>query len=286
MTDQQPKQQLVSYHGGHTLFDGDGEPEQFVEAAIEKGFLALGFSEHMPPPSRYNYSFYPDPVSARKSFASYVETIRALQATYRSDLTILVGVETEYLPDEEGYVSHFLDEFDFDYVVGSVHFVAGMGFDASKEVYDEAAQKCGGYEELAVEYYRTIRGLLATNVTNVLGHLDLIDIFAPEHISGAAVREAEDQTLEAAKAAGVILDVNARGLLKPVKRVYPTVELLGRAHQLGIPATLGDDSHAPDQVGARLDQSMAVMRAAGYDAIATLLLEEGRLILGSIPLIR
>ena len=275
---------LVSYHGGHTLFDGDGEPEQFVEAAIARGFTALGFSEHMPPPPRYNYSFYPDPTVARRGFDNYVETITRLQATYRSDLPILLGMETEYLPDEEAYLADFLQAYRFDYVVGSVHFVAGVGFDISPDTYAQAAQLCGGYEGLAVEYYRMVRNLLAMNVTSVLGHLDMIDIFAPEPITGPRVREAEDETLEAARQADVILDVNARGLIKPVQRVYPRVELLRRAADLGVPATLGDDSHAPDQVGARLDRSLEAMLAAGYDSLETLLLDGERLVRRGFPL--
>ena len=36
MSQQQSTAPLVSYHGGHSLTDGEGEPERFVEAAIEK----------------------------------------------------------------------------------------------------------------------------------------------------------------------------------------------------------------------------------------------------------
>lgn len=275
---------LVSFHGGHTVFDGDGAPEQFVEAAIAKGFLALGFSEHMPPPPRYNYPFYPDPSTSRQQFDQYAKTITQLQTAYRSDLHILFGVETEYLPDEESYLSDFLGDFSFDYVVGSVHFVAGIGFDTSQQAYDRAVSACGGLEAMAVEYYRCVRGLLAMGVADVLGHLDLIDIFAPESISAPQVTEAEDETLAAARQANVILDVNARGLLKPVKRVYPRADLLARAQALGVPATFGDDSHAPDQVGARLEHCLRSMRTAGYDTVETLLRENQQVVRKTFPL--
>jgi histidinol-phosphatase (PHP family) len=284
VSQQQSTAPLVSYHGGHSLTDGEGEPERFVEAAIEKGFVGLGFSEHMPLPPRYAYPASPEWAILKKNFDGYVETIRKLQETYRADLSILVGIEAEYLPDEEAYLSGFLDEYAFDYVVGSVHFVAGIGFDYSQEFYDQAVEACGSYEGLAVEYYRTVRGLLAMGVTDVLGHLDLIDIFSPKSISGPQVREAEDETLEAAKRANAILDVNARGLIKPVQRVYPRVELLRRACELKIPATLGDDSHAPDQVGAHLEHSVAAMRAAGYTSIEALLLKDDRVVRQALPL--
>lgn len=266
---------LVSYHGGHTLFDGKGRPEEFVEAAIRQGFTAFGFSEHMPAPPRYPYPDHPSWDEALDRFGGYVETIDRLKTAYRNDLPILLGVEVEYLPDEEDYVREFLTRFTFDYVVGSVHFVAGIGFDYSKEWYDRAVAVCGGYEKLAIEYYRNVRSLLEMGISDVLGHLDLINIFAPGPITGGGVAEAEDETLAVARERGVILDVNGRGLIKACRQVYPRVELLRKACRMGIPATFGDDSHAPGEVGARLEEVRAVMRTAGYASLTALLPDSG-----------
>lgn len=286
MTEHVRSAPLVSYHGGHTLFDGKGDPEAFIEAALVKGFTALGFTEHMPAPARYPYPFpaQPDWATASRMFDQYVTTITRLQAAYRGDLPVLVGVETEYLPDEETYLADFLERYPFDYVLGSVHFVAGVGFDWSPEWYERAARICGGYEPLAVEYYRMVRGLLAMDVSDVLGHLDLIKVFSPEPITGPEVAEAERETLEAARKADVILDVNPRGLIKPCRQIYPRTELLAQARRLGIPATLGDDSHAPDEVGARLDDAVAAMREAGYTSLSVLLLDGHQIRRQELPL--
>lgn len=275
---------LVSYHGGHTVFDGRGDPEAFVRAAIEQGFSAFGFSEHMPPPARYRYPMYPDWTDAVRAFDRYVETATKLQSAYRDDLPILVGVETEYLPDEETYLADFIDQYPFDYVVGSVHFVAGIGFDYSPEWYGRAVQACGGYEGLAVEYYRMVRGLLGMNVADVLGHLDLVKKYASAPIAGQVVAQAERETLEAARTAGVILEVNPRGLVKPCRELYPRPELLAQARTMGIPATFGDDSHAPDEVGAGLDLAAAAMREAGYVALTALLLDGHQVIRQELPI--
>jgi histidinol-phosphatase (PHP family) len=271
VADPTPRAPLVSYHGGHTLYDGAGTPEQFVEAAIRQGFTALGFSEHMPAPARYPYPDHPPWDAAARMFDGYVEEITRLRSQYANELPILLGVETEYLPDEETYMTDFLAQYPFEYVVGSVHYVAGIGFDYSREWYDRAVAKCGGYEELACEYYRCMRSLLELDITDVLGHLDVINIFAPGPITGPAVTDAEDETLAMAKKHNVVLDVNGRGLIKPCKQIYPRVELLGRARTMGVPATLGDDSHAPEQVGARLDEAREVMRGAGYTSVTALL---------------
>lgn len=273
MTEHAPPYPLVSYHGGHAFFDGRGEPEAFVEAAIRQGFAAFGFSEHMPPPEPYAYVDFPPHADAMRVFDHYVERVTRLQTAYRDDLPILVGVETEYLPDQETYVADFIESYPFDYVVGSVHYVRGMIIDCSAEGHRQVVDACGGMEEMVEEYYRVVRGMLAMGVADVLGHLDLVKIFAGGLPKTPRIRDAERETLDAAMRAGVILDVNARGLRKPCREVYPGPELLAAARAMGLPATLGDDSHAPDQVGLGLDQAAAAMRAAGYEAITALLLD-------------
>jgi histidinol-phosphatase (PHP family) len=64
------------------------------------------------------------------------------------------------------------------------------------------------------------------------------------------------------------MDVNARGLIKPCKAIYPADWILEDARRIGVKVTLGDDSHAPDQVGARLDQAVEALRRAGYTEMA------------------
>ncbi len=284
LADLAPTRHLVSFHGGHTLFDGAGDPAEFVERAIELGFLAYGFSEHMPPPEPYTYTDFPGAVEGRRRFDRYVETVARLRAEYRGQIDVLLGIEIEYLPDRERAVLDYLDDYAFDYTVGSVHFIDEFTFDLSQEVYDRGVFAHGGMDAWVEEYYSRVRQLLALGVTDVLGHLDLIKIFAEGDYRSARVRDAETETLEAAKRAGVILDVNARGLKKPCAEIYPTDDLLAAACGMGIPATLGDDSHAVEEVGARLDQATDAMRRAGYESLTALVLDNDAVVRTEVPL--
>ncbi len=275
---------LLSYHGGHTLFDGAGRPEAFVQSALEQNFVALGFSEHMPAPEAYPYPDFPAPAEARRMFDSYVDDVARLKEEYSDSLPILLGVETEYLPDEEDYLVDFIRQYPFDYVVGSVHHVRGIGIDYTPDDYHQLAAELGGYDELACEYYRMVRGLLDLGITDVLGHLDLIDIFAPERPATEQLERAEEETLEAARKWDVVLDVNARGLIKQCSHIYPSLRLLSKAQHARLPATTGDDSHAPQEVGARLEHALSHMEAAGYAALTALFPEDGRIVRQELPL--
>ena len=66
---------------------------------------------------------------------------------------------------------------------------------------------------------------------------------------------------------GLLLDLNARGLQKPCRAIYPSLEILRIAREANVKVTLGDDSHAPSEVGRDLDRVVDHAREAGYSEI-------------------
>ena len=83
---------------------------------------------------------------------------------------------------------------------------------------------------------------------------------------------------------GAVLDVNAAPIRKIFGPVYPAPEILARARAMGIGVTLGDDSHGPNQVGVGLDDCVATIAAAGYDAVMCLHRRDGALGWERVPL--
>ena len=125
--------------------------------------------------------------------------------------------------------------------------------------------------------------LLEWRIAHVIGHLDLIKIFLEpsEQVDTPAIRAKVCGILETMRDRGVAMDINARGLIKPCRCIYPADWILSEAHRIGVPVTLGDDSHGPEEVGARLDHAVAALRRAGYSEMA-LVLPSGAL--ESVPL--
>ena len=70
-------------------------------------------------------------------------------------------------------------------------------------------------------------------------------------------------------AAGVAVEVNTAGLRKPVRELYPHPDLLAACRRAGVPATLGSDAHAPEEVAADYDLAVDHLRAAGYERVLT-----------------
>jgi histidinol-phosphatase (PHP family) len=78
-----------------------------------------------------------------------------------------------------------------------------------------------------------------------------------------------EETADAVAESGVVVDVNAAGLRKPVGEVYPAREFLEMFHKRGVPIVLSSDAHAPDEVAMGYDTSLALVHDVGYREVAT-----------------
>ncbi len=267
---------LFSFHGGHTHYvDGSGRAEDFIRAAIKRGLVAFGFTEHMPPPEEHLYPGQESLARLLADFERYVDEISELKRRYEGQIEVLLGMEAEYIPSGRAYLKRMLEAYPFDYVVGSVHFVYEIGFDYSPEWYRRALERAGSLEQLFIDYYALVREVVEMDRFQILGHLDLIKVFAGRVVDSPAVQEAEAKTLDVIAQHDIVLDLNARGLIKPCKEQYPRKALLEAACQRGISVTLGDDSHAPGDVGQNLPEMVQLARLAGYRTLVRLTKESG-----------
>ncbi|HEY3130191.1 MAG TPA: histidinol-phosphatase [Acidobacteriota bacterium] len=266
------KNNLLSLHGGHSTYgDGTGRLEDFAQAATERGMVAFGFSEHMPRPDKYWYPGESPGRNSSENFQRYVQEARAVQAHFRGKTEILVGAELELIPGLEHFLGDFLSRFQLDYCVGSVHFVHDVGFDFSADLYREAIEKCGGLEAFCLAYLDTMQLMIQSIRFQVLAHFDLFKVFSPDAVPITdAMRSKVSELMECIASRDLMLDINARGLLKPCREIYPSLEILRIAHKHDVAITLGDDSHAPSEVGKNLDVAIEHARQAGYSQLSFL----------------
>lgn len=100
--------------------------------------------------------------------------------------------------------------------------------------------------------------------------LDLVKIHLEpnEQTDTPPIRARVGAVLETMRDRGVAMDVNARGLIKPCRAIYPADWILAEARRIGVDVTLGDDSHGWDQVGAQLELAVAALRRSGHSEMA------------------
>lgn len=266
----------VSLHGGHTtVFDGASSAAEMVAAADAAGMEVFGLSEHFyrPRDERLLYDERDRERDwGRTGWPAFAADVVALKAQHAGRMTVLLGAEVDYIKGYREWTQRQLGRWPLDFVVVSVHFVSQgedfYPFDFSDVDWSRAAAVFGGPVGLFRAYYDHVLAALDWGVGHVLGHLDVIKLFAPAAVDDAGVDDRIGEVLERCAATGVVLDLNARGLLKPCAEVYPSRRILERARAAGVEIVPGDDSHAPEQVGLGLEAALDHARAAGYRRIS------------------
>src|SRR3954454_1472963 len=98
--------------------------ERYRERAGERGIQELGVSEHVhrfvQALDVWTHPWYRH--WATDDLDQYCEFVR-------SDTDLKLGIEVDFLPGREDRVANLLDGRDWDYVVGSVHFLRDQAID-------------------------------------------------------------------------------------------------------------------------------------------------------------
>jgi histidinol-phosphatase (PHP family) len=251
---------LVDYHV-HTARCGhaSGAMERYVEHAIEAGLTELGFSDHLfmywlPREQR-------DPVLGMAEWEHdfYIEDVERCRRQYANDIAIRLSTEADFIPGHEAELEAILHRYDWDYVIGSVHFIDGWGFDDGRYV---SGFDAWDIDALYARYFDLVGASAETGLFDTIGHADLVKKFGHR----AAHDQAEVYARVASRfaKAGVCVEVNTAGLRKPCREMYPNPDLLRACRAEGVPTTLGSDAHAPTEVAADFQAATSLMREVGY----------------------
>jgi histidinol-phosphatase (PHP family) len=253
---------LLDYHIHSKLCGhGVGELEEYVRYAVQSGLPEMGFSEHIfmywLPESQRD----PELAMPQSAFAGYVQEVQRLQALY-PEIRLRLALEADFIVGHEAELRDVLHAYEWDYLIGSVHFIDGWGVD--DERYKDGFDRWD-INELYECYFDHVCRAAETGLYQVMGHLDLVKKFG--HRPTCSVAELYQRTARRLKSADVCIEVNTSGLRKPVGEIYPHPELVKACFDAGVPVTLGSDAHQPDRVGDAVLQAVEMLRDIGYTHI-------------------
>ncbi len=153
-------------HTHTTYSDGKNTPEEMVVAAIQKGMKVIGISDHSY--TRFDTSY----CIKKEKIEEYIREINALKAKYGQQIKVLCGIEQDIFSG--------LPQYDFDYVIGSVHYIKigedYVPIDSSLQELKAAADKYydGDMFPVIEEYYRLVGAVAQQTNADIIGHFDLI----------------------------------------------------------------------------------------------------------------
>jgi histidinol-phosphatase (PHP family) len=247
--------------------------EEYVRVAQARGVERICITEHL---FRFEEAYRmlhgwwdddPDPALAGmvKQYwgdhvsGSVADYVRVVEDAKRAGLPVLLGLEMDWIHDRADVLREFLAPYDWDIVLGSVHYIGAWGFDDTRFIDQWAKRDVAG---AWADYGALVRELAETGLADALSHPDLPKVFGHRPPDETPMHDA---ILEGARATGTAIELNSNGLRKRCAEIYPSMPLLQRARTCGLPITLASDAHTPDRVGANFDDLVAWARTAGYE---------------------
>jgi histidinol-phosphatase (PHP family) len=269
---------LTDYHL-HLRPDEEGTPaseyftsenvERYLDAARQAGIEELGVSEHV---YRFRQALdvWRHPFWVEQASDDLDEYCGFVRST-----PLRLGVEADFIPGAEDRIRNLLEARDFDYVVGSVHFVGDVAVDHPD--YD-AWGTTGDPDRVWGAYFHTLAEAARSGLFDVLAHPDLVKVWGPERPwPDRDPRFYYEPAVEAVAETGIAVEVSTAGLRKPVGELYPSRGLAEMLVDAGASFALSSDAHLPEQVGYEYERALKLLHDLGVGEICVFERRERRM---------
>jgi histidinol-phosphatase (PHP family) len=261
---------LTDYHV-HLRPDEPGTPperyftpanaERYRETAAERGIAELGVAEHVyrftAALDVWEHPFWRE--HARDDLDAYCGYVRE-----QTDLRL--GIEADFVPGREDRMANLLEACEWDFVVGSVHFLHDRSLDTEEYSVWGAGESA---EKVWRRYFETVAEAARSGLYDIIAHPDLVKVWgrsAP--LPDGDLRRYYEPAVEAFADAGIAVELSTAGWRKPVGEQYPSLALLEMVVDAGCPIALSSDAHEPEQLGFGYERALELLERVGVGEIA------------------
>jgi histidinol-phosphatase (PHP family) len=243
--------------------------ERYQAAAAERGIEELGVSEHVYR-FRQALDLWRHPLwleNANDDLDEYCEFVRSTP--------LRLGVECDFVPGAEGRTAAMLEARDFDYVVGSVHFVGDGDAAVDHDGFDVWEAPDADADAIWGRYFDQFNHCARSGLFDILAHPDLVKVWGRDRrpLPEGDLRRFYEPAVEAIVEGGSAVELSTAGLRKPVGELYPARAFAELCVEAEVPFALSSDAHLPEQIGFRYDDALAFLEDLGVEEIAVF---EGR----------
>ncbi|MBJ6361801.1 PHP domain-containing protein [Paenibacillus sp. GCM10012307] len=193
------------------------------------------------------------------SIADFVNFISEAKKT-RPDLAL--GIEADFFEGGEEELRELLAGYEWDYIIGSVHFLEGWGFDNP-----ETRSEFDHLDPLPTyaKYFELLRQACASGLFDIIAHPDNLKVFGFRPENEQELLSLYHSVAKEMIANGVATEVNTGLAYRyPIEESCPSPMFLSVIAEYHVPITLSSDSHFPDDIGTLLDEAAAAVTERGY----------------------
>ncbi len=236
--------------------------DRYRAVAQERGIAELGCSEHI-----YRFAQALEVWEHELWRESAVDDIDAYADFVRGQTDLRLGIEADFVVGREDRMATLLEARDWDYVVGSVHFVGEHAVDHDGyEVFDHRSQPP---DELWTRYFETLGEAARSGLFDILAHPDLVKMWGPRRpVPEGDLRRFYDLAMDGIAESQIAVELSTAGLRKPVGELYPAPAFLQMCLDVGCPVALSSDAHVPGDVGRDYDAALQLLERLGVRELA------------------
>jgi histidinol-phosphatase (PHP family) len=239
--------------------------ERYRATAAERGIGELGISEHVYRFAQaldvWDHPFWRE--NAVDDLDAYCDFLRAER--------LRVGIEADFVPGREDRLANLLEARDWDYVVGSVHFLRDAAVDMRGE-WD--IWRSANPDKVWARYFETLGEAARTGLFDIIAHPDLgMGWGRGAPLPDSDPRRFYELAIAGIAESGAAVEVSTAGLRKPVGEIYPAPAFLELCLDAGVPIALSSDAHVPEQLGYEYRRAVDWLAEHGVGELAVF---EGR----------
>jgi len=252
-------------HEHHSLDAPGATVEKYCRIAESRGIDEVAFTTHWiitGPDMEHGLS--PDQMQG------YLDGIERAQEN--TDVVLRRGLEVDYFPGEERRIGAILDEHQWDFILGSLHFVKGI--DIGSRLNSPRFFKGRRSDEALDVYFGEFQRAAESGLFDVIAHPDYFRKYTPLSYESPVIWEQYGtkvyEALDSLRSNGVGFSVNASGWRHGIGDVYPIEGFARAAFEAGVDTvTIGSDCHTVFNLGANTLKCLERLEKVGYTHACT-----------------
>lgn len=245
----------------------------FFNSASSRGLDGIGISEHSHGFAEFKDLYYDELILDDSRIGTYQQKwLQKNKFRYSIDdyFTFMNMLKEKNYPVKTGIeicnfhnqdrVREIIAPYSFDYVIGSVHFIKGWGYDFS-DLLDEWNRF--DLKDIYEWYTEEIEQMASSGLYDVLGHPFNIRLF--KILPTFDVTPYLTRAVRALKDANMTIDINTGTRYRyPIAEISPFGDFLKIAAEYKLPAMTSSDAHQPIDCGRYIDDAIRYLQEYGY----------------------
>lgn len=228
-----------------------GQPEDYAAVAQKRGLKGITVTCHNPVDNGWGVRYR----MGLDEFDAYLALVEQARQTWAGQIDVRLGLESDYYPGAEAWLTHLHRRAEFNYILGSIHSL----LPDYKKLYFTGDVVT--YQRLHFEH---LAQAAESGLFDALAHPDLIKIMEPEQWQPELIWDDVLVSLDRIAATGIAMELNTSGLNKPLAEFHPGRPILEEMFRRDIPVVVGADAHNPERVAANFEEALDLLKDIGY----------------------